>query len=385
MKELLLAYQDLRIAQFPALIQAVCKTLTDAEASVRSLLPPLLSAILPLVSTSTLAPHLPILLLHATSALSSIFPAVRVDAVRVLGVLLDEGGAGCDRIADGWETGSGGRGEGGRVLEGLLAVLGVGGKGETAGSNAPLGTAVRSQLPTDATKDISCRELTSHAIFQSKLVVFQALLKFLSHALADRSLTPSSTSRTSTFSFLAPSFATPQAFEQFAASLEASSTASGAGKGKARAGEWALDLSGWERGDLELEGGSGSNGGEVDKGHKITVSAKSAVLVSQEAKPLLTWFCVRRLTGTLPGIASAPPFHVPRFGTFGFLAFSADGLIRFNGRPFADVVFDPCLLQLAWPNSAPHPGQRPNLGAPVSPRGHAEAHAALLPVLGEDI
>jgi pre-rRNA-processing protein IPI1 len=150
MKELLLAYPDLRTAQFPALIQAVCKTLTDAEASVRSLLPPLLSAVLPLVPTSTLAPHLPVLLLHATSALSSIFPAVRVDAVRVLGVLLDEGGAGCDRIADGWETGSGGRGEGGRVLEGLLAVLGVGGKGETAGSNAPLGTAVSLRLTCTA-------------------------------------------------------------------------------------------------------------------------------------------------------------------------------------------------------------------------------------------
>lgn len=144
MKELLLAHPDIRTAQLPSLITTVCKTLTDSEASVRSLLPPLLSSVLPLLPSSTLTPHLPVLLLHSTSALSSIFPAVRVDAVRVLGVLLEEsGGTGCERISEGWEIGSGGRGEGGRVLEGLLAVLGVGGKGETAGSNAPLGAAVR--------------------------------------------------------------------------------------------------------------------------------------------------------------------------------------------------------------------------------------------------
>lgn len=275
MKELLLAHADVRTAQFPSLMQTVCKTLTDGEASVRTLLPALLAAVLPLVPTSTLGPHLPTLLLHATSALSSIFPAVRVDAVRVLGVLLDEGSDdGRDKITDGWETGAGGRGEGGRVLEGLLAVLGVGGKGETAGSNAPLGTAVRLRaspqmlalrLP-DAASDA---RRAPFAPLQSKLVVFQALLRFLTHALSDRALAQSTADRPPSLAFLSASFATPHAFDQFATALApAPAGVRPGGKGKARAGEWAVGLSGWERGDLELEGA----GGEVDKGRKITVS-----------------------------------------------------------------------------------------------------------------
>lgn len=72
-----------------------------------------------------MTPHAPPLLLFTSAALAHISAFIRADAVRIVGVLLE-------RIPDTVVLGTGLRrveeeGPGGRLLDGLLAALGIGG------------------------------------------------------------------------------------------------------------------------------------------------------------------------------------------------------------------------------------------------------------------
>lgn len=99
--------------------------------------------------------------------------------------------------------------------------------------------------------------------------MFQTLSKFLASALA----TSSSSGTSADFSFLASSFLNHEAFDHLNATLGARSSAA-VGKGKARAGDWALGLGGWERGDLELDGSAHKGEEGVNKSQKIAVSLR---------------------------------------------------------------------------------------------------------------
>lgn len=70
-----------------------------------------------------LIPHVPLLLLFASSAQTHIFPEIRIDAVRFLDLLLD---AAPESVVCGWNES--GHGHGKRVLEGYLGILSAGTK-----------------------------------------------------------------------------------------------------------------------------------------------------------------------------------------------------------------------------------------------------------------
>ena len=82
-----------------------------------------MSTILLISAQEELIPHSPLLLLYATSAQTHIFPEIRIDAIRVLNILLDcipaVVTAGCCQPNGG---------HGSRVLDGYLGILNAGTK-----------------------------------------------------------------------------------------------------------------------------------------------------------------------------------------------------------------------------------------------------------------
>lgn len=74
-----------------------------------------------LLKQNDLQPHSPILLLFTTSALTHIFPEIRIDAIRFLDVFLE-----CipDIVTEGWAQNNTSHGR--RVLDGYLGVLSAG-------------------------------------------------------------------------------------------------------------------------------------------------------------------------------------------------------------------------------------------------------------------
>ncbi|KAG8928396.1 hypothetical protein FRC03_012359 [Tulasnella sp. 419] len=88
LRELLEAHPELMGSSLGVLLQATVRAMIDEDSSVRKALLQLFSWIIPLVSKENLVPHVAFVLLHITSAMSHIFPEIRVDAVRFLDILL---------------------------------------------------------------------------------------------------------------------------------------------------------------------------------------------------------------------------------------------------------------------------------------------------------
>lgn len=89
LRELLTGHPSLLLPALPRLLASTARLISDDDQSVRKALLSLLSYILPTAGPESLAPHAPSLLLFAASAQTHIFPAVALDAVRLLDLLLD--------------------------------------------------------------------------------------------------------------------------------------------------------------------------------------------------------------------------------------------------------------------------------------------------------
>ncbi|KAL7417489.1 hypothetical protein BDY24DRAFT_375058 [Mrakia frigida] len=230
LKELLTEHPHLRTKELTSIVSIIVKCLPDEDPHVRSTLHIFTSFLLPTLPLATLTPHLPLLLLHTSSALCHIFPEIRIDAVKILGVIMTVCPKEC---VDGWGV-EGGRGMGVRVGEGLMGVLGLGGGPSSSSQNTSSSSTLRPA---------------------AKLIILRTLSHFLS-----TSLSPTITSPTW---FLAPSFSTSASYAEFETLL----------KGKkpyvAPMDDWLLSGGGggWELGDFGLGGTSaGAKAGEADEG-----------------------------------------------------------------------------------------------------------------------
>jgi pre-rRNA-processing protein IPI1 len=126
LRELLGDNSDLISTSLSKFISTCARLISDEDASVRRNLFGFLSWLLPLVPEVQLQPHASLLLLFASSALSHIFPEIRVDAAKILNLLLE-----CmpEKTTQGWdanEVETSDERPGRRLLQGCLSVLNVG-------------------------------------------------------------------------------------------------------------------------------------------------------------------------------------------------------------------------------------------------------------------
>jgi len=201
LRELLTAFpEQLLYSSISTLVPSLARLIGDEEASVRKALLAFLSWYLPTLPPLLLQPHHSILVFFVTSALSHIFPDVRLDAVRTLNILLDV----CpDSITLDWDAmdgpstsaSAGEQSHSHRVLECYLALLHI-----------------RSGIVTNGLKtDMSPA---------SKALVLASLAKFLRLSLApEGTLTREEQDEqawpTVTTWFMASSVATPRDYEAF--------------------------------------------------------------------------------------------------------------------------------------------------------------------------
>ncbi|KAK0456533.1 hypothetical protein EV421DRAFT_1753044 [Armillaria borealis] len=176
------------------LFNSCVRLIGDEDAGVRKALLSFFTWLFPRIPKEQLIPHAPTLLLFTSSAQTHIFPEIRIDAIKILDLLLI-----CipEPVISGWNQG--GDKHGARVLEGYLGLLSAGTKfGENDG-------------PIRATSTASV-VLTA----ASKLVVLRSLAIFLRQAL---SLTSHSNPRW----YLASSFDSPASYGAFEQLLQPSS------------------------------------------------------------------------------------------------------------------------------------------------------------------
>ncbi|KAK0245760.1 hypothetical protein EDD85DRAFT_1016820 [Armillaria nabsnona] len=176
------------------LCNSCVRLIGDEDAGVRKALLSFFTWLFPRIPKEQLIPHAPTLLLFTSSAQTHIFPEIRIDAIKVLDLLLIYIP---EPVISGWNQG--GDKHGARVLEGYLGLLNAGTKfGENDG-------------PIRATSTASV-VLTA----ASKLVVLRSLATFLRQAL---SLTSHSNPRW----YLASSFDSPASYGAFEQLLRPSS------------------------------------------------------------------------------------------------------------------------------------------------------------------
>lgn len=141
--------------------------LTRQDAAVRKALLDLLGWVFGVVPQALIFPHMPLFLLQTSSALSHIFPEIRLDAAKLVQLLLEHVP---QQVVGGWPAGAGGEASsskvtlqgssaagGSTILDGLRLALGI--EGTTSSANS-------SRLSAGA-----------------KLVLLRAVLAFLQHAL----------------------------------------------------------------------------------------------------------------------------------------------------------------------------------------------------------
>ncbi|KDN39175.1 hypothetical protein RSAG8_08946, partial [Rhizoctonia solani AG-8 WAC10335] len=199
------------------------KLIADDDHSVRKSLISFLEWVLDRIPAPTLIPHAPPLLLFAAAALAHISAPVRADSVRVIGILLE-------RVPRAVVSGASLRGTkeegpGARILDGLLAALGVG-DSRGVGSDPSL---------SDSTKN----------------TLFATLSAFLQHALTTSSPASNPGNSIPTW-FLAGSFPSSTAFDSFITLLapcelstaQRNKGAIGLNKGELVAGPMDCDLDG---------------------------------------------------------------------------------------------------------------------------------------------
>ncbi|WVW84585.1 hypothetical protein I302_106619 [Kwoniella bestiolae CBS 10118] len=108
-------------------LRALGGLVSDDDASVRKALIGLLAWYLPQFPVSTLSPHLPLLILQTSSSLSHIFPEIRLDACKLVHLLLNHVPS---HIVGNWPR------EPSNILEGLRLAVGLGGE---KGVNSQIG------------------------------------------------------------------------------------------------------------------------------------------------------------------------------------------------------------------------------------------------------
>ncbi|KZV72568.1 hypothetical protein PENSPDRAFT_649670 [Peniophora sp. CONT] len=181
LRELLTAHPSLLLPALPRLLTSTARLISDDDQSVRKGLLSLLSYVLPTAGANALAPHAPSLLLFTASAQTHIFPAVALDAVRLLDLLLDI-------LPEAVATQ--------RVLEGYLSLLSAG----TAFGADELGEA---KATSTASVVLSP---------QSRSVVLKSLARFLRVFLGQEGKNDKDGLDTS---FLRPHFSSEKAYEAF--------------------------------------------------------------------------------------------------------------------------------------------------------------------------
>ncbi|KAF8622888.1 hypothetical protein AX15_006653 [Amanita polypyramis BW_CC] len=196
LRELLESHWDLLESHLVLLLNGLVRLISDEDPSVRRTLTSFLAWLLPRIPSEELTPHSPLLILYATSAQTHIFPEIRIDAIRVLNVLLEcipeSITSGCCRVNEG---------HGSRVLNGYLGILSAG-----TTRDGPEGL-------VQATSSASV--VLSPA---SKLVVLQSLSSFLRAGLLLRhgESSPSRDAQeVSHFWFLLQAFRTPESYDAF--------------------------------------------------------------------------------------------------------------------------------------------------------------------------
>ncbi|KZS93404.1 hypothetical protein SISNIDRAFT_485656 [Sistotremastrum niveocremeum HHB9708] len=204
LREILEAYPHLVPSELANILSVSVRLVVDEDASVRRTLIAFYAHLLPNVPSSLLVPHIPLLLLFTTSAQSHIFPEIRVDAVKLVDILLD---IAPDAVCKGWESVvgpnssalSGTEGHAGqRVLDGCLGLLSV---GERKGQ----------QVNADKMVPTSGISLAS----TSKLSVLTSLSTFLRHALQRPDTYGSSDSTDIPTWYFASSFSSQRDFRSF--------------------------------------------------------------------------------------------------------------------------------------------------------------------------
>lgn len=188
LREIFASYPFLLSRSLGTVIPDAARLISDDDTGVRKALHAFLSSYLPHFSRNRLRPYTSTLLLFTSTALSHIFPDVRLDAVRVLDLLCDALG---DDVTSGWQAAcqaldgrssssqvSGLNGattsvsnasfqHGSRILQCYMTLLGVSLSG-AVGAN-------QGAKPGPASASIISTDLTS----ASRLVILQSLLKFL--------------------------------------------------------------------------------------------------------------------------------------------------------------------------------------------------------------
>ncbi|WVR06282.1 hypothetical protein IAU60_003312 [Kwoniella sp. DSM 27419] len=108
-------------------MRALGGLVSDDDAAVRKALLGLLSWYLPLMPVAALSPHLPLLVLQTSSALSHIFPEIRLDACKLVHLLLTHVP---NHVVGSWPH------QPSNILEGLRLAVGLGGE---KGVNSQIG------------------------------------------------------------------------------------------------------------------------------------------------------------------------------------------------------------------------------------------------------
>ncbi|TCD61311.1 hypothetical protein EIP91_008639 [Steccherinum ochraceum] len=192
LRELFSDHPSLALLNLTTVVNRCVRIIADEDASVRKALLAFFDWFIPL---DDLQPHASVVLLFITSALTHIFPEIRVDAVRFLDIFLEHIP---EVVVDSWSSGST---HGRRILEGYLGLLNAGtafgGEGD----------------PMKATS-------TASVVLspKSKLVVLSSLSTFLREATTFRDDMPSTSRSPSLASptwFLASAFSSAAALQTF--------------------------------------------------------------------------------------------------------------------------------------------------------------------------
>ncbi|PWN52619.1 hypothetical protein IE53DRAFT_340251 [Violaceomyces palustris] len=197
-------------------IPDVARLIGDDDAGVRKALIAFLAWYLPQVPTSSLAPYYSTLLLFTTSALSHIFPEVRLDAVKVLDLILD---AAPRFSTEGWEravlrkapaSGRESSSHGERVLLSYLNLFGI---SSSPGSNSASTFGAASTASTDLSASAKLMLLRSIKTFLHAGAGSDVLLSNESQRSAKGQQQPAKVACPTWF--FRPSFSSPADFESF--------------------------------------------------------------------------------------------------------------------------------------------------------------------------
>ncbi|KAF8519064.1 hypothetical protein JB92DRAFT_2900438 [Gautieria morchelliformis] len=189
-RELLDTNPQLMGTSLTPVIQACARIVGDEDAEVRKSLLTFLAWLFRLAPLHKIRPHVPLLILFITSAQTHIFPAIRIDAIRFIDLLLDHIP---EIVTQVWNEP---QSTGARVLEGYLGLL-------NAGSFFWAGH--KDDAPAPSSSSVTLSSNSKHAVLSS-------LSSFLRKAISS----PLSQSESaSVFWFMASSFTTHTEFLSF--------------------------------------------------------------------------------------------------------------------------------------------------------------------------